>query len=79
MKKARVILATILLLAATAGVFAFKARANTYYYVVGTVYSPTVVSFTCVEGSSGCTFVINGSLYQLYLWVNGVYVPLRRI
>lgn len=79
MKKARIVLAIICLFAATAGVFAFKARANTYYYVVGTVYSPTIVSFTCVEGPGACTFVINGSTYQLYLWVNGQYVHLRRI
>ncbi|SFF07111.1 hypothetical protein SAMN05518672_11562 [Chitinophaga sp. CF118] len=72
-------LAIILFFAAAGGVFAFKARANTYYYVVGTVYYPTVVSFTCVSGSTGCTFVINGTLYQLYLWVNGNYIPLRRI
>ncbi|UPK67991.1 DUF6520 family protein [Chitinophaga filiformis] len=76
MKKSKIILVAIVLLAAVGAAMATKARSFIGYINMGGVYSPVWVPFDCPQAGWGCVYTSNNMTYQIYtlsgIWFNPV-------
>jgi hypothetical protein len=78
MKKARVLLAVILIMAAGGAVMATKARSFIGYIVNAGVYSTVVVPFNCEDVGAGCIYTSwNGATFQVYTLSGARLYPVK--
>lgn len=67
MRKAKVILFVICLIASIGGAYAYKARAwQGFILLSGSGYLPVAVDGSCPATGAGCLTTISGATYQIF-------------
>lgn len=78
MTKARILLAFILVIAASGAAMATKARSFIGYIESGGVYSAVYVPYNCPETGPGCIYTAwNGQAFQVYILSGLRFTPVR--
>jgi len=83
MKKARILLASLCVLAGIGGALAFKARDAVYFYQTTTAggaitYRTTLVTFDCTSTVVPCTTLINNAVKTLYTTQGTSYITVSK-